>query len=384
MKLAAVSHLASPAAPTGAERSLAHLFGALAERGHETAVAVPGRWCLEERVRQSGVEVVEIASRPCWLVQWGRQPAWKQALRLLRCVAPDPGRRRMMVWLDRYWPEAVYVNCLPQLKGAAAARALGLPVVWHIREILPPGRRRRWFARRLHRDARRIVAVSHAVAGWLADEGLSDRVTVIHNGCAEPPKLPAPAAARAKLDLPRAGVLVGFFAQIVSHKGVFDLVKAGSRAMAEDPSLGVVIAGAGPELGGLRTAIADSLHPDRFFLLPPSPEVWDLLAAVDMVAVPSRWPDPLPRTVMEAMAAARPVVAYDTGGVAEMVVEGETGFMVASGDEHGFAERILRLAGDADLRLRFGSAAARRAQADFSLTTHVDRMERVLTEAAAG
>ena len=45
-----------------------------------------------------------------------------------------------------------------------------------------------------------------------------------------------------------------------------------------------------------------------------------------------RWPDPLPRTAMEAMAAGRPVVGYQTGGVPEMVVDGETGFLVEPGD----------------------------------------------------
>ena len=53
--------------------------------------------------------------------------------------------------------------------------------------------------------------------------------------------------------------------------------------------------------------------------MPPQPEIWELLAAVDMLALTTLWPDPLPRAVMEAMAVGRPVVAYDDGGVPEMV-----------------------------------------------------------------
>ena len=69
------------------------------------------------------------------------------------------GRARLRAELAAWNPDVVHVNCLPHLDGAAAARATGRPVVWHLREILPPGTRRRWFARALRRDATRLVAV---------------------------------------------------------------------------------------------------------------------------------------------------------------------------------------------------------------------------------
>jgi len=384
MKLAAISHLASLNAPTGAEKSLAFLVESLAGRSHDTAVITPGPWCLAAQMERAGVEVAAIPSRACWLVQWGPQPVFTQMLRYFRWRLPDPGSRRMMVWLDRYWPEVVYVNCLPQLKGAAAARALGLPVVWHIREILPPGRRRRWFARQLRRNAGRIVAVSHAVAAWLGEEGLGDLVEVVHNGCSPAPILADPADVREKLGLSSTAILVGFFAQIVRHKGAVDLVRAASRAIAEVPELGIVIAGAGSpvEMKYLQTEIAESPFSERMTVLPPQKDVWDLLAAVDVAAVPSRWPDPLPRSVMEAMAAGRPVVAYRTGGIPEMIVDGETGFMVNPGDGDGLADRIVELARSAELRQKLGRAAADRARIHFSLPAHVDRMEEILSEAA--
>jgi len=386
VKIAAISHLASPDAPTGAEKSLASLAETLAGRDHQVAVVAPGSWCLADGLEAMGIEVASIPNRGCWLVQWGPQPTARQVFRYLRYRLPDSGYRRMMVWLDRFWPDVVYVNCLPQLKGAAAARALGLPVVWHIREILPAGHRRRWFARHLKRDATRIVAVSHAVAEWLEDEGLGELVTVVHNGCHVPSDQVSSSEVRESFGLPAEGVFVGFFAQLVSHKGTVDLVQAGSLAMAQVPSLFVVIAGAGPpdEIERLKAEIAKSPFSQRFFVLPPQRDVWNLLAAVDMAAVPSLWPDPLPRTVMEAMAVGRPVVAYGCGGVPEMIDEGETGFMVEPGDREGLAERMVRLARDQELRFRFGAAAGAKAQAEFSVAAYVDAMEKTLKEASGG
>ena len=88
-------------------------------------------------------------------------------------------------------------------------------------------------------------------------------------------------------------------------------------------------------------------------------------------------------SILEAMATGLPIVAIDVGGIPEMVVEGETGFLVPARDTAAFGERLARLAGDPDLRARMGAAGRARAQAEFGRGPMVERIERVLTEAAA-
>lgn len=384
MRLTAISHLASVDAPTGAEKSLALLAGSLAARGHTIEVIAPGPWCLAGDLEAAGVAVRVIPSRACWLVQWGPQPPLTQLGRYLRWRLPDRGVHRMMVRLDRFWPDAVYVNCLPQLKGAAAARALGLPVVWHVREIVPPGARRRWFARRLARDATRIVAVSDAVAAWLRDEGLGDRTTVIRNGVAAPAAVTDPGAAREALGLPVGGVLIGHLGGMAVHKGAADLVAAADAVLGRSPDARFVLTEYGPdaEVESVRRAVAASPHAERVHLVPPVADVFTLLAALDVVAFTSVWPDSLPRVVMEAMAAGRPVVATRTGGVPEMVVDGETGFLIEPGDRDLLADKLLVLATDPERRRRFGAAAVERARAELTIERHVSAMAAVLDEAA--
>jgi glycosyltransferase involved in cell wall biosynthesis len=85
---------------------------------------------------------------------------------------------------------------------------------------------------------------------------------------------------------------------------------------------------------------------------------------------------------MEAMSAGRPVVASRIGGVAEMVVDGETGLLVPPDDTDRLADCLIRLAGDAVLRQRLGAAATERARTAFSQEGHVDAMEAILTQAA--
>lgn len=386
MKVALLSHLASAAAPTGAERSLALLAGGLRARGHEVAVTAPGPWALKAGLEAAGVNVKSIPVRACWLVQYGEQKPWQQLARALRYGLPDRGSAALTTWVRDFSPEVVHVNCLPHLRGAAAARGCGLPVVWHVREILAAGPRRRWFAGRLRRDATRIVAVSEAVAGWLRDEGLGGRVEVVHNGVDPPVEDSDRDVARATLGLPKNGVLVGFFSQLVEHKGALDFVHAAHKAAERENSLRFLLAGHGAETSEneVRKAINEGSARDRIDVVKPQKDIWPLLAAVDAVAVTTLWPDPLPRVAMEAMAAGRPVIAYEDGGVPEMVVAGETGLLVEPGDLEGLTDAMVNLARDSGRREAFGSAGRKRALECFSVAAHVDRMETILRKAASG
>ena len=182
LSLVLLSHLASETAPTGAERSLALLAAGLAGRGHTVRFVSPGKSPLEPDLRAAGVEIEHIPCRVCWLTYYHPRPAPVALLKWARFARPDPGSRRLAEFLRAVRPDVVHVNCLPHLRGAAAASVAGIPLAWHLREILPPGRRRRWFASRLARHATRIVAVSEAVGEWVRAEGLGDRVEVVRNG----------------------------------------------------------------------------------------------------------------------------------------------------------------------------------------------------------
>jgi hypothetical protein len=87
-----------------------------------------------------------------------------------------------------------------------------------VREILPPGARRRWLARRVGRHATAIVAVSEAVAAWLREEGLALRLHVIPNGIALRPDA-EPRAGAERLGLPADGIRIGLHGQLVPHTG---------------------------------------------------------------------------------------------------------------------------------------------------------------------
>jgi glycosyltransferase involved in cell wall biosynthesis len=82
----------------------------------------------------------------------------------------------------------------------------------------------------------------------------------------------------------------------------------------------------------------------------------------------------LPRALSQALAAGRPVVAYDCDGAREICLEGQTGFLVGPGDKKGFAERVIRLARDPGLRIRFAETGRRFVRENFSEEKMVDEI----------
>jgi glycosyltransferase involved in cell wall biosynthesis len=384
LSIALLSHLASPRAPTGAEHSLDLLARGLQARGHRVLVVAPGRWGLAGGLRARGVEVATIPSRPCWMTYWEARP-WPVALaKWIRCRWPQRATARLKELLVGWGAEVVHVNCLPHLPGAAAGSAAARPVVWHLREILPAGRRRRWLAGRLARHADAIVAVSEAVARWVRSEGLAGRLEVVPNGVEVPTAHPDAASARRSLGIEADGVVIGLFGQLVPHKGALAFIEAAKRAAPSCPELRFVLAGAGPAdfRAACERAIERSKQPARFRLLPAQPTGERLIAAADVVCLATTTPDPFPRAVLEAMAAGRPVAAFDSGGTSEMVVEGETGLLVPGADVEALAEAFRRLGGDAGLREAMGRAGAARAREAFSQELHLARMEAILMRAA--
>jgi glycosyltransferase involved in cell wall biosynthesis len=113
-------------------------------------------------------------------------------------------------------------------------------------------------------------------------------------------------------------------------------------------------------------------------------DVGEVYGAADVVAVPSKQPDPFPNAALEAAAAGCCVVAAAHGGLPEMLADGRTGLLVAPGDATALAVRLAALVDDPDRRRAIGAAAADDVRERFSTQRMLDGVQALYDRLLAG
>jgi glycosyltransferase involved in cell wall biosynthesis len=166
--------------------------------------------------------------------------------------------------------------------------------------------------------------------------------------------------------------------RLIPKKGFGDLVRTCALLAERGKSFRCEIIGAGPLENELRRQI-DELHLQKNVVLAgakPQTELRGRLAAANVFVLPSvidpnGGMDNLPTVIMEAMATGLPVVSTNIGGIPEMVLENETGFLVQSGDVVAMADAIETVINDSSLAARFGQSGYERARALFPIEKSV-------------
>lgn len=181
------------------------------------------------------------------------------------------------------------------------------------------------------------------------------------------------AAARRELGVPGGAPLVVCVSRLVPRKGMDVLVAAASLLAHRHPGLVVLIAGAGRDRTRLEGLVKATGAPVRFLGRVADAVLPSLVGCADAFAMPcrSRWrnleQEGFGIVLLEAAACGVPQVTGDTGGAAEAVTHGETGFVVRDPrDPYPVADALDALLGDGALRARMGEAARRRAVERFS------------------
>ena len=231
------------------------------------------------------------------------------------------------------------------------------------------------------RPHRRIIAVSEEVKARYAENLRvpARKLVVVRNGILVPPPNPsADVALRAELLRGRPNYLVFTPARLHPQKGHAVLL----AAAAQVPEATFVLAGDGP----LRTELEQKARAlgvaDRCVFLGYRPDVPVLLAAADLVVLPSLF-EGLPVSVLEAMAAQRPVVATAIGGTDEAITHDQTGLLVPAGDSTALATAIQRVRGDRALAQRLATAGRQRVEREFSSTKTATGVMKVYDEIMA-
>jgi glycosyltransferase involved in cell wall biosynthesis len=235
---------------------------------------------------------------------------------------------------------------------------------------------RSWHFRLRHRAlslaADRYIAVSDDMAKRMrtAMARPGRGLQVIHNGVLLPPLAEGPATERLRSELRGTSnrPVVLTVARLVKNKGHHDLLEAAVHV----PGAVFVFAGDGPEDEALRRRAEALGVAPRVRFLGFRSDIRELHAAADIVVLPTLR-EGFSISILEAMAAAKPVIATQVGGNGEAVVHGETGLLVPPADPSQLASAIRQLLADRPMAERFARAGRARVEAHFSIERMVER-----------
>ena len=224
--------------------------------------------------------------------------------------------------------------------GGLLAKTTGTPVLWHVRYTsLPPAVRGLHNRLAASRGVKRIICVSEAAAGLFPH--CREKVRVIHNAL-DTEEFQASGiepTLKKELGLAPDTVVFGSQGRILPRKGYVEMIEAAAKALDglsddEKKRIHFAVLGDTPEdyhpdhLEECRALVKQRRIERHFTFLGFKVDVKPYVADFDVAVVPSVYPDPLPRAVIESMALGKPVIAFDVGGVAEMLKGGTTGTLV--------------------------------------------------------
>jgi L-malate glycosyltransferase len=329
--------------------------------GHRTLLVAHPDGALRQRA-QEGLDLITLAPK----TEMDLSAAWRLS-RLIKRLTPDV--------IHAHDPHGVAMAALalsmstqPSKPPLVASRR----VDFHLRNSAMS----RW----KYRQVDCFICASEAIRVMLVGDGIPDERTVtVHEGIdlgrvdAAPP-----ANLHEELFLPHGAPIVGNVAALVPHKGHRHFIEAAALVIRQVPDARFVIAGEGELRPSLERQIKDH-HLEKHVLLAGfRPDILSLHKAFD-IFVMSSITEGLGTSLLDAMAAAKPIVATSTGGIPEVVVNDVTGSLVPPRDHDAMAAAIVRLLKNGALRKKMGDAGLTRAREYFSAERMTRETARVYT-----
>jgi glycosyltransferase involved in cell wall biosynthesis len=356
------------------ENTIASVLGLQGKRGLETRLISgpsPGpEGSLESCFAGSPQLLTHLPDLVRPIHPWKDYLAWRNLVRMFRAESPDI--------VHTHSGKAGVLGRL------AAARA-GVPLIVHTIHGPSFGPFQGLVANGVFRYAeRRAAKVTHhfvTVADAMKEQylaagiGKPEQYTRIFSGFPLEPFLSATndPVLRTRWGISPDDIVVGKIARLFKLKGHDDLFDVAPGLVRERPKVKFLLVGDGPWRERLEKRARDAGLEKHFIftgLVPPA-EVPRLVGIMDLL-VHLSLREGLPRALPQALAAARPVVAYDCDGAREVCLDGETGILLRPGDVNGLMAAMKRLVDDAVLRRRLGQRGQEFVRERFPVERMVD------------
>ncbi len=267
--------------------------------------------------------------------------------------------------------------------GFAAARFLARPIVSTCHNWIAADLKTRFYymiEKRILPYFSKVVAVSEAIEKELHAIGVGpEKVELIFNGVGTEKFRVSDRSLRAELGIGPETKVVGSVSRLSDEKGLDLLIQAAAAAAESFPEAVFVIVGDGPARGALEDKARALGLKEKVIFTGIRTDMARVYAAFDIFVLPSLM-EGLPMVLLEAMAAARPVLATSVGAIPRVVEDGRDGLLIPAGDAGAIGEGLCRLLGDGGLAGRLGRSARKRVEEGFSSSHMSSRYVEVYEE----
>ena len=374
-KIFFISHQATP---QGAPLSLYTLLSEIDRATYRYTVAFPEKGTISQKVQAIGIEIVYMPLSNL-LYQRITFPILIHNLILLLINLPPT-----CLYLAYNEIDLVHTNVLVTPDAALAARLLRIPNVWHLRETLLGSDTWKWFQiMMISKVASKIICTTRFGASQLSGREASSKVEIIHNAvCFDTFRDNGEGYSfRKEMSFGESAKVAVVIGQVTEDKGHEFFVRAAVQIIKEFPDSFFFCVGTLEDVPYVQMLKEISrelgLGNERLIFTGTRLDVPRVIAAADVIVVPSIWQEVFGRTIIEAMAMKKPVVATRVGGIPEVLQDGVTGFLVPPANDIAMAAAINKLFSDKKLCRDMGEAGFSRARSLFDSKKHARRIEAI-------
>ncbi len=357
----------------GAERDLIALLKTLDRQKWEPHVV-----CPETGPFRDQLQAIAVPTHPLNLPPWRKVRSFFQRRSAVR---------RLEALVNQLDPAMIHVNDIwwvPHTVRAIGSRKSNpMSIVAHVRQEIEPAKVRRYELDRVEA----VIAISQQIEESLIAGGVSARkVRTVYSGIelSERQLTRHDQAIRQMIGIPNGAVLLGTIANLFPRKGYEVMLRALPAIVRAVPTVHYVIVGSDDNdyAGQLKRLAHELKIADRVHIVGFQDPVQPFLASLDLYVHPALM-EGFGIAVVEAMAMGKAVVATTTGGLPEVVAQGETGLLVPPGDIESLAATVVSLLLDRVRREQMGRNGRARAHERFSLGASVAQMEQLYGEVLA-
>ncbi|HEY4392335.1 MAG TPA: glycosyltransferase family 4 protein, partial [Paenibacillus sp.] len=353
-KVMLFSHISDPARMSGAEKWLLFIAKNLIKR-YEVILVVPSNGMLSIEAEARGIRVV-IQDYPLLWSLYESSPVMHQEL--LNQKSSDT-YRLILDLLHMHRPDWVIVNTSVNVLPAAAAKEIGIPVAWIINEILYTSEHQIEAVKIINHYAEWIIGISESVLSPFNIPLVGNKTRLISPSWNEADLHPERweehrRSFRAGYHISDQEILIGIVSAILSpHKGIHQFIQMAGILMSQFPLVKFLVTGNSESsyladyFEQCKVLVSDTLDPSRIIFHPFENRIEQVYPVLDAVVVPSLIDEGFGMTALEGMIFGKPVVAYASGGLGEVLRNtGNGDLLVVKGDVSGLSQVVTNLLQD--------------------------------------